>query len=151
MATAFPTVFPIKLRSGAFTRSSASRGPAARNRIFAGRLYSRRALDVRARLVTQRQVHGQRVELVVHGRTVDLSRSGMGLTLTGDLPVGAEVVLSLQLPGSPASPFFACGDGSDGPLCLRAVIVRRRGFRAGLKFIEPTAEQRLRLCQFCYA
>ncbi len=140
MATAFPTVFPIKLRSGAFIRRSASaRSSAAHSRLYAGRLYSRRAVDVRARLVTQRQVHGRTVELVAHGRTVDLSRSGIGMTLTGELPIGAEVVLSLQLPGS------------DGQLCLRAVVVRRCGFRAGLEFVQPTAEQRLLLCKFCYA
>ena len=79
------------------------------------------------------------VEAMVHGRTVDLSRSGAGLTVSCELPAGDEVVLRLQLPSS------------DGPLNLRAVVVRRCGFRAGLKFVQPTAEQRLLLCRFCYS
>ena len=86
-----------------------------------------------------RQVNGRVAEVVVHGRTVDLSRSGAGLTVTRELPEGAEVVLSVQLPIR------------SEPLCLRAVVVRRRGFRAGLEFVQPTAEQRLLLCEFCYS
>ena len=73
---------------------------------------------------------------VVHGRTVDLSRTGAGLTLTRELAAGTEVVLCLNLP---------CGK----PLRLRAVVIRRSGFRAGLQFVEPTAEQRLLLLEFC--
>ena len=108
-------------------------------------------------------------EVVVHGRTVDLSRSGAGLTLTRELPAGAEVVLCIQLPNSrgPLShankptPGFYPNTPKEGalgtpglpgtPLCLRAVVVRRRGFRAGLEFVQPTAEQRLLLCEFCYS
>ena len=76
------------------------------------------------------------IEGVVHGRTVDLSRTGAGLTLTRELAAGAEVVLCLKLPGGE-------------PLHLRARVIRRRGFHAGLQFVEPTAEQRLLLGEFC--
>jgi PilZ domain len=107
------------------------------NPTYASRLYSRRLVDVRAQLLARRQADGRIV--VVHGRTVDLSRSGAGVTLTRELASGTEVVLCLQLPG--------IGE----PLCLRAVIRRRHGFRAGLEFVEPTAEQRLLLCRFCHA
>ena len=141
MPTVFPTVWPMKLRSRASAPCSFARSP-----IYATRLYSRRRVDVRASLVLPWQVepwqveqwHGDRgvTDGVVHGRTVDLSRTGAGLTLTRELAAGTEVVLCLNLP---------CGK----PLRLRAVVIRRSGFRAGLQFVEPTAEQRLLLLEFC--
>jgi len=136
----------MKLRSRASAPCSFARSP-----IYATRLYSRRRVDVRASLVAPWQVAPWLVEPslvepwqvdrrvtdgVVHGRTVDLSRTGAGLTLTRELAVGTEVVLCLNLP---------CGK----PLRLRAVVIRRSGFRAGLQFVEPTAEQRLLLLEFC--
>jgi hypothetical protein len=108
----------------------------SRPAIHASRILSRRPLDVRARLVAQ---HSTGEHVVVHARTRDLSCSGAGLTLTSELPSGTRVVLCFQLPGS------------DTALCLNAVITRRQGFRAGLRFVEPTAEQRLLLCELCYA
>jgi hypothetical protein len=39
----------------------------------------------------------------------------------------------------------------DRALCLEAVIARRQGFRVGLRFLHPTAEQRLLLSELCYA
>jgi hypothetical protein len=104
--------------------------------IYANRLFSRRRLDLRAHLVALDST-GERV--IVHARTCDLSHSGVGLTLTCELPSGTEVVLYLRLPGK-------CS-----PLCLQAVIARRQGSRAGLHFLRPTAEQRLLLSEFCYA
>ena len=83
--------------------------------------------------------HSTGERIIVHGRTRDLSCSGAGVTLTRELPSGTEVVLCLRLPG--------CGN----VLCLRAVITRRQGFRAGLQFVQPTAEQRLLLSELCYA
>jgi len=100
-------------------------------------VWPRRPLDLRARLLTQSSAGGR--VTVVHGRTVDLSRTGAGMTLTRELTTGTEVLLCMQLP--------ALGDA----LCLRAVIKRRRGFRVGLAFVEPTAEQRLLLSRLCYA
>jgi len=105
--------------------------------IDASRLWSRRRLDLRARLLTRQSAGGG--VLVVHGRTVDVSRSGAGVTLTHELASGTEVVLCLRLPGG------------GNTLCLRAVITRRRGFRAGLAFVQPTAEQRLLLSELCHA
>ena len=134
--TVFPTVWPMKLRSRASAPGSFARSP-----IYATRLYSRRRVDVRASLVEPWLVEPWQVDRrvtdgVVHGRTVDLSRTGAGLTLTRELAAGTEVVLCLNLP---------CGQ----PLRLRAVVIRRSGFRAGLQFVEPTAEQRLLLLEFC--
>jgi PilZ domain len=108
-----------------------------RSPIYASRLYSRRRLDLRARLLARPAAGGH--VIVVHGRTVDLSRSGAGVTLTRELASGTEVVLCLRLPGS------------GNALCLHAVITRRQGFRVGLEFVQPTAEQRLLLSELCYA
>lgn len=108
-----------------------------RSRIYGNRLYARRAVDLRARLLVRQKSDGR--IMVVYGRTVDLSRSGAGLTLSRELPPGTEAVLCLRLPGS------------DNLLCLNAVVIRRSGFRVGLRFLEPTAEQRLLLCQLCYS
>lgn len=107
-----------------------------RSSSYASRLFNRRPLDLRARLVALLAT-GERV--VVHARTRDLSHSGAGLTLTSELPSGTDVVLCLRLPG----------DG--GQLCLQAVVARRRGFHVGLHFVRPTAEQRLLLSELCYA
>ena len=59
--------------------------------------------------------------------------------LTQGLPSGTEVALCLRLPGNA------------GPLFLQGVITRRHGFRVGLQFVRTTAEQRMQLCQLCYA
>lgn len=107
-----------------------------RSPIYASRLFSRRRLDVRARLVA---LHPTGERTVIHARTFDLSRSGAGLTLTRDLPSGTEAVLCFRLPGKSSA------------LCLQAVIARRQGFRAGLRFVQPSAEQRLLLSELCYA
>ncbi len=103
------------------------------NQVWRNRVWSRRALDLRAQLLTPADAGGR--ALVVHGRTVDLSRSGAGVTVTHELAAGSEVVLCLRLPG--------------GTLSLRAIVTRRCGFRVGLEFVQPTAEQRLMLSALC--
>jgi hypothetical protein len=108
----------------------------SRSSIYASRLFSRQPIDLRARLVALYST-GERV--IIHGRTRDVSSSGAGLTLTRELPSGTEVVLCLRLPGTGT------------PLCLQAIITRRQGFRVGLQFVRPTAEQRLLLSELCYA
>ncbi len=122
--------------------------PRDRSAIYASRLFSRRRLDVRARLLPLRST-GERAVMhgvengvghdVVHARTRDISLSGAGLTLTRDLPSGSEVVFCFRLPANGKM------------LCLQAIVTRRHGFRAGLHFVQPTAEQRLLLSELCYA
>jgi hypothetical protein len=102
----------------------------------ASRLFTRRPLDMRARVLALRTT-GERV--IIQARTRDLSFGGAGLTLTSELPSGSSVVLCLRLPG----------DG--GQLCLGAVVARRQGFRVGLEFDRPTAQQRLLLSELCCA
>jgi hypothetical protein len=108
-----------------------------RSAIYGNRLYARHPMDLRARLLTGQNVGGALTE--VYGRTVDLSRGGAGLTLTREVASGAEVTLCLQVPGSSHA------------LSLPAVIVRSRGFRVGLKFLDASAEQRLQLYELCSA
>jgi hypothetical protein len=103
---------------------------------YASRLFSRRRLDLRAHVVAR---HSSGGHILVQARTVDVSHTGAGLTLTRELPSGTLVVLCLRLPGSGAA------------LNLRAVIVRRQGFRAGLQFLRTNAQQRLLLSELCYA
>jgi hypothetical protein len=104
--------------------------------IHRSRIYSRRRLDLRARLLASSKSGEQ---FTVYGWMCDLSCSGAGLTLTRELPSGSEVVLCLRLPGD------------YGQLSLRAVIRRQQGFRAGLEFLPPTPEQRLMLTELCYS
>ena len=54
-------------------------------------------------------------------------------------PVGSEVVLCFRLPGSGTL------------LCLCAVVTRGQGFRVGLRFVQPTAQQRLLLSELCHS
>ncbi len=74
MPASLATVSPMRLSRSSRGRTVA-RGSVAQNPAYAGRLYSRRAVDVRARLLAQCPLGGRSVEVVVHGRTVDLSRS----------------------------------------------------------------------------
>ena len=104
-----------------------------RSRLWSNRVWPRRPLDLRAHLLMRADAGGR--GLVVHGRTVDLSRSGAGVTVTRELAAGSKVVLRLRLP--------------EGTLELRAVITRRSGFRVGLEFVQPTSEQRLMLLALC--
>jgi len=112
-----------------------------RSTIYASRMSSRRRIDVRARVVALHSGerctrHGVKYS-VVHARTFDISRSGAGLTLTRELPSGSEVVLCFRHPGNGAM------------LCLHAIVARSKGFRVGVRFVQPTAEQRLLLSELC--
>jgi PilZ domain-containing protein len=101
--------------------------------LYENRRYARRKVDVRVRLLTRRESDGRMA--VAYARTADLSRGGACVTLSSELSLGTEVLFCVRLPGS------------DQLLCLKAVVIRRRGFRAGLRFLQPAAEQRLMLCK----
>ena len=107
-----------------------------RSKKHSSRLFIRRPLDLRARLVALLST-GEHV--IVHARTRDVSCTGAGLTLTSELPMGTAVMLCLRLPDTA------------GQLCLQAVVARRQGFRAGLQFVRPSPEQRLLLSELCCA
>jgi hypothetical protein len=102
--------------------------------IYASRVFPRHRLDVRARLEA---VHSTGERVNIQARTRDISRSGAGLTLTHELPVGTDVLFCLRV------------HGSGSQLCLESTITRRTGFRVGLRFLRLTAEQRLLLFELC--
>jgi hypothetical protein len=105
----------------------------SRPSIYASRVHQRRPLDVRVCLIAI-DANGERV--MIYGRTRDLSVSGAGLTLPSPLPYGTEIALQIRMPRGEA-------------LALRAVVMRRQGSRVGVRFLQTSAEQRLRLAEFC--
>jgi hypothetical protein len=141
-----PTPIPVPLLKLSFIEEDShvpfsSYARRKRSTIYGNRLYARHAMDLRARLLPGNSVGDRHPGALseVHGRTVDLSRGGAGLTLTREVASGSEVVLCLQVPGK------------SHPLSLPAVIVRSRGFRVGVKFLDAPAEQRLQLYELCSA
>lgn len=72
---------------------------------------------------------GDKAATSLHGRTKNISESGMAATVAGDLERGEIVELQFQLPGTGA------------PLTVRADIRYRKGFQYGFSFIGLTAEQ----------
>ena len=61
---------------------------------------------------------------VLSARSCDLSQTGIGMFLSGDLEVGEEVLLQYSL-----------GDGSP-PKKVRSVVRNRNGNRYGIEFVE---------------
>ena len=61
---------------------------------------------------------------VLHARSCDISQSGVGLILNGDLEIGAEVFLQYTL-----------GDGSP-PKKVRSIVRNRSGSRYGVEFAD---------------
>ena len=61
---------------------------------------------------------------VLPARSCDLSQTGIGMFLSGDLEIGEEVVLQYSL-----------GDGSP-PKKVRSVVRNRSGNRYGIEFVE---------------
>lgn len=59
----------------------------------------------------------------LHARTCDLSQTGMGLFLTGDLEIGERVLLQ-----------YALGDGSP-PKKVQGIVRNRNGHRYGVEFV----------------
>jgi len=65
----------------------------------------------------------------LHGRTKNISESGMAATVAGDLALGEVVDLQFQLPGTGAA------------LTVRADVRYRQGSQYGFNFIGLTTEQ----------
>jgi c-di-GMP-binding flagellar brake protein YcgR len=91
------------------------------------RNFPRYRIDVRVVAKVERE---QGTDLL-RGRSTDISQSGMGVTLSGDLHAGEVVSLEFSLPFTRE------------PLQLRAVVRRRHGLNYGLEFITLSAQQRL--------
>lgn len=72
-------------------------------------------------------VDGQRTRF--HSQACDISRGGLSLFMTREIPIGVSVQLDFLLPYSST------------PLLLRGVVRTRSGFNHGIEFVEPTDEQ----------
>ncbi|HZR28185.1 MAG TPA: PilZ domain-containing protein [Terriglobales bacterium] len=65
----------------------------------------------------------------LHGRTKNISESGMAATLAGDISLGTIVELQFHLPQTPK------------PMIIHAEVRYNQGFQYGFKFINITAQQ----------
>jgi hypothetical protein len=68
--------------------------------------------------------------VTLHGRTKDISESGLGATVAGELKMHEPVELELYLPGSLVLQRFA------------AEVRYRRGFQYGFCFLHATDQQK---------
>lgn len=93
----------------------------------------RHALD--QRLIVRATINGKQV--VVHGRTSDISMHGLGAVIPESLAPGTEVVLEMAL-----------GEVKD-TLQLNAVVCHQRGFVHGFQFTSPTLAQREAILRAC--
>jgi PilZ domain len=82
--------------------------------------------------VAQRYLMDQRLivraERLFHGRTKDISESGIGATVAGELKMGEVVELEFHLTGSLT------------PAKLQAEVKYRQGFQYGFHFLNATEE-----------
>jgi len=102
---------------------------------YRSRLFDRHHFDLRVKLITN--CNG-RTE-VIHGRSRDLSFSGIGVTLVRNVERGAPCVLILKFPKV------------DYELQLPAIVTNGRGSRFGLQFQRLSGEQRLLIQKICKA
>ncbi len=68
--------------------------------------------------------------MTLHGRTKDISETGLGATVAGDLKMEEAVELEFYLPGSLVLQRFT------------AEVRYRKGFQYGFCFLNPTDEQK---------
>ncbi len=66
---------------------------------------------------------------MLHGRTKNISESGIAATVAGDINLGEAVELQFQLPGTTA------------PLTVHADVRYRQGFQYGFSFLNVGKEQ----------
>jgi len=66
----------------------------------------------------------------LYGRTRDVSETGLGATVAGDIKMGEVVELEFKLPETAT------------PLIMMAEIRYRQGFQYGFRFLNPTAQER---------
>ncbi len=103
--------------------------------VYRSRTFDRRRFDLRVKVVYRREGRNN----VIHGRTSDLSFSGIGLVLTREIASGTACVLVMRFPRTEVE------------LQLPAVVAQRRGFRCGLRFESLSGEQKLLIQKICKA
>lgn len=109
------------------SKSLPERPPSARRR------FPRYPLDIRVTMQLFRS--GEVISL--WGRTNEIGRDGIGVTLTGQLEVGEVVTMELNLPHS------------SRVIKIRALVRYRDGLRHGFEFLALAADQRKIVDQTC--
>jgi hypothetical protein len=102
---------------------------------YRSRIFDRHRFDLRVKLVIHR--HGR--PDVVHGRTRDLSFSGMGVVLSREIATGTACLLILKFPKT------------DIEVQLPAIVAYGRGFHCGFEFQKLTGQQKLLIQKICKA
>ena len=97
------------------------------------RRWKRVPLDVRVKAVIRKDEG----KTVIHGRSLQLSESGMGVTMTREVPKGTVATLIFKLPGD------------EDERTLQAEVKYRNGFHCGFEFLGISAQTRQELLSFC--
>lgn len=105
----------------------------AGNQSLRDRRWRRVPLDIRVKVaITENEQ-----EVIIHGRSNQISEGGMGLTLTQEVSEGTIARLIFKLPGE------------DVERSLAAELKHRHGFHCGFEFLALSAPQRNDLRSFC--
>lgn len=123
----------VSTPGGAATPMSETTSGSSGRRKLEARHFPRYRIDVRA-LVKVRRDQGI---LELRGRSTDLSESGMGVTLSGELQLGEVVEMEFSLPFTRE------------PLHLRALVRRRNGLNYGMEFLTLSPVQRAAIKRLC--
>lgn len=102
---------------------------------YRSRTFDRRNFDLRIKVVFRRNGRND----IVHGRTRDLSFSGIGVVLSREIAHGTACVLVLRFPKV------------EFEVQLPAIVAHGKGFRCGLRFQSLSGEQRLLIQRICKA
>jgi PilZ domain len=107
--------------------------PPGERPVHARRRFPRYPLDIRVSVRALRS--GDAVSL--WGRSNEMGKDGIGVTLTGQLNTGEVVSLELTLPRS------------SYPIKIRALVRYRDGLRHGFEFLTLTTQQREMVDRAC--
>jgi PilZ domain len=102
---------------------------------YRSRTFERHNFDLRVKLMLPCNGRAN----IIHGRSRDLSFSGMGVTLSQDVPRGTACLLVIKFPKV------------DFELQLPVRVTHSRGSRYGLQFHQLSGEQRLLIQKICKA
>jgi hypothetical protein len=97
------------------------------------RRFPRYPLDIRVSV----KVFRPEAPIELWGRSIELGRDGIGITLTGELEPGEVGTLELSLPGG------------GGPVKLRGLVRYRDGLRHGFEFLARDPAQQEIITRTC--
>jgi hypothetical protein len=102
---------------------------------YRSRIFDRHRFDLRVKLI----VHSNGRPHIIHGRSRDLSFSGVGVTLARDIARGTPCLLVIRFPKV------------DTEIQFPAIVTQGQGSRFGLEFQRLSGEQRLLIQKICKA